>query len=144
MTTDARTQRLRRRAGFTLIEIMLVLGIISLLLGLAVYQLGGAFGGAKDVAARANIQTLRTALMNYSIQANRFPTTEQGLKALAVKPTNPPLPKRWSKFLPEIPLDPWDHEFQYRYPGVKNPDSYDIFSMGEDGLPDTEDDIGNW
>ena len=55
-----------------------------------------------------------------------------------------PIPPRWRKELDEETLDPWGHSYQYRNPGRHNPDKYDVFSMGPDGLPDTDDDIGNW
>ena len=132
------------RRGFTLFEMLLVLGIISLLMGFVIYQLGGVQGDAQQQKARADILTLREALSAYQMTCGTLPTTEQGLKALWSKPTAEPIPDHWSRQMDAEVRDPWGNSYQYLNPGKHNPDRYDIWSMGPDGQPGTADDIGNW
>ena len=132
------------RPGFTLMEMLIVLTIIALLMGMVIFQVSDLSGGAKREKAQADLLAFKEMLASYQLENGTLPTTEQGLKALWVKPTIEPVPPHWSKKLDEETLDPWGHSYQYRNPGKKNPDKYDVFSMGEDGLPDTDDDIGNW
>lgn len=138
-----RRKRLSGRRGFTLIEIMLVLGIISLLLGMAVFMLGDVLGSSRYVVAEADIKAIDNGLRAYELVSKRLPTTEQGLEALVDKPTQDPVPRQWHRALDEVPMDPWGKEYQYRNPGVKNTGSYDLYSLGEDGV-ESDDDIGNW
>jgi general secretion pathway protein G len=126
-------------------EMVIVLTIIALLVALAMQTFTGAGETAREQTAAANISTLKTALFTYQLQCGILPTTEQGLKALWSKPTIDPVPPRWhAMFSEEQGTDPWGHPYQYVNPGKHNPDSFDIFSMGEDGLANTDDDIGNW
>ncbi len=69
-----------------------------------------------------------------------MPTNEQGLQALVTMPTIEPRPASWREFFKEVPKDPWNNPYVYRNPGKKNSNSYDIFSAGPDGKPDTSDD----
>jgi general secretion pathway protein G len=132
------------RLGFTLFEMLIVLGIIAMLMGLVIYKLSGVSGTAQKETAKANILTFREALAAYQLDCGSLPTTQQGLSALWSKPTVEPIPAQWHAQLDEEILDPWGRPYQYRNPGKHNPDKYDIFSMGPDGQPDTQDDIGNW
>jgi general secretion pathway protein G len=132
------------RLGFTLMEMLIVLTIIALLMGMVIFQVSDLSGGAKATKAKADLLAFKEMLAGYELDNGMLPTTEQGIKALWAKPTVEPIPPRWHKKLDEETLDPWGHPYQYRYPGKKNPDKYDVYSMGEDGLPDTDDDIGNW
>ncbi|MEO0453105.1 MAG: type II secretion system major pseudopilin GspG [Verrucomicrobiota bacterium] len=136
-------RRSQRATGFTLIEIMLVLGIISLLLGMAVFMLGDVLGSSKYVVAEADVKAIQNGLRAYELVSKRLPTTDQGLAALVEKPTKAPVPRQWHKALDEVPRDPWGSDYQFRNPGIKNPRSYDLFSLGEDGV-ESDDDIGNW
>ncbi len=131
------------RAGFTLLEIMIVVLIIGLLIGVAVKGVK-QLEYARVIAAQANIQSYKTALVQYSGMTGNYPTTEQGLKALITKPTGEPRPRNWRAVMDEPILDPWQHEFYYLHPGKHNPTNYDIYSAGPDGIPDTADDVGNW
>jgi general secretion pathway protein G len=90
--------------------------------------------------------SFRTALNLYEMENGNFPTTEQGLKALIEKPTGEPAPKSWRRYWDgkNIPSDPWNKDYIYVCPGVHNTDSYDLSSSGQDGKPETEDDIKNW
>jgi len=133
---------LRKKAGFTLLEIMLVVCIIGILLAFGVSKMGGSLDEAKKVAARAGINRLTTSLTMYEIACKSVPTTEQGLNALVTKPEGV---RNWSqKAEPGDLEDPWGKQYIYVCPGIHNPKSFDIYSCGPDKLPNTADDIGNW
>lgn len=129
-------------AAFTLMEIMLVVTIIALLAGLAIFKMGGVVGVGETAAARADLQSFRTALVAYRATAGTYPSTAQGLQALVKRPDGEPKPQMWRKvFDGDIKQDPWRHDFVYKCPGDKNPNGYDLYSVGEDGKAGTEDDI---
>jgi general secretion pathway protein G len=132
-----------RKRGFTLIEIMLVVGIISVLMGAAVYYMSGNLDVAKEERVRADLSNIGVQLKTYEMLNLFLPTTEQGLKALVEKPETEPQPKRWKKLMEEVPIDPWGMPYQYRYPGLHNTDSFDLYSLGPDRV-ESADDIGNW
>jgi general secretion pathway protein G len=133
------------RRGFTLMEMIIVLTIIALLVALAMGTLTGTTDTAREEAARANVLALKTALYSYQLQCGTLPTQDQGLKALWDRPTAEPVPARWrAQFTEDEGTDPWNHPYQYRSPGKHNPDSFDVYSMGPDGIDSTADDIGNW
>jgi general secretion pathway protein G len=132
------------RRGFTLMEMLIVLTIIALLMGMVIFKVRDLTSGAKPEKVQADLLTFKEMLASYELDNGTLPTNDQGLKALWAKPTVEPIPPRWRAELDEEVLDPWGHEYQYLNPGKHNPDKYDIFSMGEDGLPNTADDIGNW
>jgi general secretion pathway protein G len=135
-----RTQRRKRDGGFTLLEIMLVVTIIALLLGAAIYKLGGNVEYARHTRVEADLQSINTQLKLYQSMNGFFPTTDQGLQALVIQPTTDPLPTRWYQLYKELPKDPWQNNYVYICPGVKHPDSYDLYSAGPDRKPDTPDD----
>jgi general secretion pathway protein G len=138
-------KRGNRRTGFTLMEMMLVLGIIALLVGVGVPMMTGVFADAEKGRVKADFRTIDTALIRYRTRARMFPTTEQGLDALVNRPTLAPQPEVWERVLkPEGIVDPWRNRYQYVYPGKRNPDDYDLISFGPDGKPGTADDMGNW
>jgi len=128
-------------AGFTLMEIMLVVAIIAILVGLLIRNSDGVIKTGKETAAKANLGNLRTNLIQYSIKAGNMPSTEQGLKALVVQPEGEPKPMMWEQVLEEMPVDPWGREYVYLKPGMKKSKSYDLFSKGEDGQANTADDV---
>lgn len=132
------------RAGFTLLEIMLVVLIIGLLIGMAIKFTGGHLDTARETAVRGHIEQYKTTLLMYQMTNGFYPTTEQGLKALITKPESDPKPRNWRQLLDKPILDPWQQEYFYEYPGKHNPKSYDIYSAGTDRKPGTADDIGNW
>jgi general secretion pathway protein G len=129
-----------KQRGFTLLEIMLVVTIIALLLGTAIYKLAGNVEYSRHVRVAADIQGIKTQLGLYESMNGFYPTTEQGLQALVTQPDTDPRPTRWYQLYKEMPKDPWGNEYIYRCPGVKDPQSYDLFSAGPDRKPDTEDD----
>lgn len=135
-----REQFSSKRRGFTLMEIVIVMGIIAVLLGGVVGMLGNFSGGAKIQKAEIDIENgLTPALENYKITAKRYPTTAQGLDALVNRPTIPPLPKRYSAPLEALPEDPWGNAYVYESENGK----FTITSKGEDGELGTSDDISS-
>jgi general secretion pathway protein G len=129
-------QRIRRnrRAGITLIEMLVVITIIALFSAIAYQRLTPALEQGRVTAARTQIESLMSALQRYNIENGRFPTQEQGLEAV-----RPFLTK-------EIPLDPWGAPYVYRYPGEHSSDP-ELISYGADGQPGGEEanaDITSW
>ena len=131
--------------GFTLIELMLVIIIISALVAMVVPRLTGRSEEALKKIARADIQgNISLALKLYEVDNGRYPSTEQGLEALLTKPASPPLPRDWKgPYLEDQPLDPWGKTYLYKYPGTHPPKDYDLYSVGPDGT-ESADDITNW
>lgn len=135
----------RRADGYTLIEIMLVLSIISVLLGAGIYYLIGNLDIAKERRVQADIAAITTQLKSYELENLFLPSTEQGLEALIKPPTTDPKPRRWRRFWDSdtLPTDPWGMPYQYRNPGIKRPNGFDLFSFGPD-RKESDDDLGNW
>ena len=125
----------KKLQGFTLLEIMLVVTIIALLLGTAIYKLTGNVEYARDVRVRADIQGINTQLKLYESMNGFFPTTDQGLQALVTQPDTDPRPTRWYQLYKEMPKDPWQNNYIYICPGIKNPNSYDLYSAGPSRKP---------
>jgi general secretion pathway protein G len=135
----------RRRRGFTLIELMVVLVIIGVLGALIVPQFLERADDARVTAARTDVNNLMQALKLYRLDNQRYPTTEQGLESLVRKPTAGAIPPNWKPYLDKLPPDPWGRPYQYLNPGVKG--EIDIFSFGADGQPGGEGknaDVGSW
>lgn len=131
-----------RKNGFTLIEILLVVAIIGALAAMVVPRLTGRSEKAKEAMARADIQaSLATAIKMYEIDMGAFPTSSQALGALSTAPGGA---TSWSgPYIEKTPVDPWGRPYQYKFPGVHNPNGYDLYSLGHDGV-EGNDDIGNW
>lgn len=123
------------RAGFTLIEMIVVIVVIAVLASLVGPMLFGNVSDAKVQAARAQIEMFGLALDGYRLDNDAYPTTAQGLSALRAAPSDEPLPPRWrGPYLrKDVPLDPWGHSYVYRAPGDVNATSYDLVSLGRDG-----------
>lgn len=131
----------RNENAFTLLEIMLVVMIIGLLLGTAIYKLRGNVEVSRIVAVQSSLQSIRTQLKLYESFNGAPPTSDQGLNALVTQPGGEPRPVRWTQLLDSVPTDPWGKPFIYVSPGRKNPNGYDLYSSGPDRIPDTADDI---
>jgi general secretion pathway protein G len=129
------------QSGYTLFEIMLVLGIIAVLVGSAIYMLVGNIDVAKEQRVNSDIEAISMQLRTYEMLNYRMPTTEQGLKALVAQPSTEPRPRRWKQLMKSVPIDPWGAEYVYRNPGKRNPSGFDVYSLGPDGK-DSDDDIG--
>ena len=122
-------------SAYTLLEIMVVVVIIGILIGLVAPNIVGNVDEARVTAARADIETLVTALERYYMDNSSYPTTDQGLEALVEKPTADPIPRNWR---PEgyvrrkkMLQDPWGNEYRYISPGASGP--FDLYSVGADG-----------
>ena len=135
---------IKKPAGFTLVEMMLVLGIIALLVGAGAVMFTDVLGTGKKGRCKADLSTLTSALRTYEAQSLVLPTSEQGLNALVERPSGRPQPQSWSPVLKKMMLDPWGHPYNYRRPGTRDKGGFDIFSSGPDEQPETADDIGNW
>lgn len=134
----------KANGGFTLMELLIVLVIIGLLAALVGPTLYQRIKPAKQSAARAQIENFATALDGFYIDTGRYPTIQEGLKALRTKPEGL---EKWSGpyLKKEIPVDPWGNPYQYRAPGRSG--GYEIISYGADGREggETEDqDINSW
>lgn len=137
----------RAASGFTLIEIMVVVVILGILATLVLPKIMGRPDEARAIAAKQDIGSVMQALSLYRLDNSRYPTTEQGLKALVAKPATEPLPNNWKTggYLDKLPKDPWGNVYQYLNPGVKG--EIDVFSYGADGKPGgagPDSDIGSW
>ncbi len=119
-----------RQSGFTLLELLVVILIIGLLTGIVAPRFLGQIGRSETTAARAQLDAFDKALQAYRLDAGRFPTTSQGLKALVTQPADE---ARWrGPYLrDEVPPDPWGTAYQYRNPGSTGKD-YDLLSYGRD------------
>jgi general secretion pathway protein G len=145
MNRLTRQMRATAQAGFTLIEMMVVVVIIGVLAALIVPNVLGKLDDAKVTAARTDIATITQALKFYKLDNQRYPTQDQGLQALVAKPTTEPIPPNWKPYLEKLPNDPWGRPYQYLNPGVKG--DVDVMSFGADGQPGGEGinaDIGSW
>ncbi|MFO1280119.1 MAG: type II secretion system major pseudopilin GspG [Burkholderiaceae bacterium] len=131
--------------GFTLIELMVVLVIIGVLAALIVPNVLDRADDARTTAARTDVANLMQALKLYKLDNQRYPTAEQGLRALVSKPTVNPVPPNWKPYVEKLPNDPWGRPYQYLNPGVKG--EIDVMSFGADGQSGGEGkdaDIGSW
>ena len=132
------------KKGFTLIEVLLVVVILGALAAMVFPRLTGRSEQAKISAAKMDITSnIATALKLYELDNGFFPTTEQGLKALMVKPGSSPAPRNWNgPYIERSPVDPWNRPYEYKCPGTHGFD-YDLYSLGPD---DSDDDanITNW
>jgi general secretion pathway protein G len=135
----------RRSAGFTLVEIMVVVVILGILAVLIVPRVLGRSDEARQAAAKHDIATLMQSLKLYHLDNGRYPTNDQGLQALVAKPSSAPVPSNWKPYLDKLPKDPWGNTYQYLSPGVHS--EIDVFSLGADGQPGgtgADLDIGSW
>ncbi|MGL6260644.1 type II secretion system major pseudopilin GspG [Vibrio sp. WXL103] len=138
--------RRSKQAGFTLLEIMVVVVILGVLAAVVVPNLVGSQDTANQKKAVSDIVALENALDMYRLDNSVYPTTDQGLEALVTKPNNPePRNYREGGYIRRLPNDPWGNEYQYLSPGDNG--TIDIFTLGADGQEGGEGvnaDIGNW
>jgi general secretion pathway protein G len=143
------TRKKNRQAGFTLIELMVVIVILGVLAGLIIPRIMGRPDEARQAKARIQMEALESALKLYKLDNGSYPTTEQGLNALVEAPTVGNIPKNWRQggYLEKskVPKDPWGNDFIYLSPG--NHGDFDLTCLGADGEPGGEGvnkDINNW
>ena len=136
----------RQQHGFTLIEIMVVVIILGILAAIVAPNVIGRVDDAQITKAKTEIRNLESSLKFYRLDNFAYPTTEQGLEALASKPADPNI-KNWKSggYIPRVPNDPWGNSYLYLNPGTNG--EIDIYTWGRDGQPGGEGvdaDIGNW
>lgn len=126
--------RRSRLSGFTLIELLVVILILAILAALIVPRVVNKTGDAKIAAAKSDIATISSALQNFRLDNDRYPTTEEGLQALFTAPSGA---TNWKGPYLTKPVgqDPWQHDYVYQCPGQSGPDSYTVESYGPAGTP---------
>ncbi|MBK5071531.1 type II secretion system major pseudopilin GspG [Budviciaceae bacterium CWB-B4] len=134
----------RSQSGFTLMEIMVVIVILGVLASLVIPNLMGNKERADRQKAVSDIVALENTLDMYKLDNGRYPTSEQGLKALVTKPELQPVPKNYRSdgYIRRLPTDPWNNDYLIVSPGEHGP--IDVFSVGPDGEANTADDVTNW
>jgi general secretion pathway protein G len=135
-----------KRAGFTLVEIMVVVVILGILAATIVPQMMNTTKDAKVGAAKADIVQLKNAIERFNINMDRFPTTEEGLKVLVDPPSEGKDSWR-GPYIEKVLNDPWKNPYQYRAPSTHRTGFYDVWSRGADNADGGEGenaDIGNW
>ena|SRR3990167_9467362 len=136
---------MHQQRGFSLIEIMVVVVILGILAALVVPQIVKRPDEARIVKARQDVLAIQNSLDLYKLDNGFYPTNEQGLRALVVKPTTNPIPQDWKIYLKSLPKDPWGREYLYLNPGQHS--EIDVFTFGPTGETSTEGkntEIGNW
>jgi len=134
----------KKEAGFTLLEIMVVIVILGIFASMVIPNLLGNKEQADRQKVVTDIATMESAMTMYKLDNSRYPTTDQGLEALVSKPDIDPVPRNYKEdgYLQRLPNDSWGNPYLLLSPGENG--KFDIFSMGLDGEEGTEDDIGNW
>ena len=138
---------MKKLAGFTLIEVMIVVVILGILAAVVVPKILDRPDTAKIAAAKSDIAVIMQQLKLYRLDNSIYPSTDQGLNALVVKPATNPLPTNWKSggYLERLPNDPWGRSYLYLNPGLKG--EIDVYTLGADGQPGGEGpnaDIGSW
>ena len=138
---------MKKNPGFTLIEVMIVVVILGILAAIIAPRILDRPDQAKMAAAKSDIAVIMQQLKLYRLDNAAYPSTDQGLGALTVKPSTNPLPANWKAggYLERLPNDPWGRPYQYLNPGLKG--EIDVYSLGADGQPGGEGsnaDFGSW
>jgi general secretion pathway protein G len=128
--------------AFTLVEMLLVIVILGTLAAIVYPNVGKQGERARIKATIVQIAAFRNALATFEIDNGHYPKGRTGLQDLVHRPHDTP---QWNgPYLDKIPKDPWKNDYIYECPGKHNPETYDLMSMGPDGVAGTEDDITNW
>lgn len=141
MKKHARSIHYRQSAGFTLIEVMVVVVILGILAAIIVPKIMSRPEQARMLKVKQDILAIQSALDLYKLDNGLYPSTDQGLQALVTKPTMSPVPRDWKSdgYLQEVPQDPWGQSYQY----ISENDKVKIFSFGPKGKEGNSE-IGNW
>ena len=127
-----------RKITLGILFVAIVLLLASRTLDLHNWNL--TFRDTQAMRVQFDLEVIRSALALYKAENGAYPSTDQGIAALVVKPTSPPIPRNWTQRLSAVPKDPWENEYFYLCPGRTNVTGYDLFSAGPDGKPYTADD----
>lgn len=130
-------------SGFTLLEMIVVIGIIALILGAAAAVIGRGGASAEIKMTQVKLEGINGKLMEYKMLGGMYPSQAQGLQALITKPSMAPVPRNYTKLYDDLPLDAWDKEFKYAYPGSKDATKPEVISSGPDGQFGTDDDLSS-
>ena len=147
MTDNAKEKEAGTEAGFSLLELMVVVVIMSILALVIVPRIIDRPDQARVARVQSDLSVLKSAVDLYKLDNHNYPTTEQGLRALVTAPVSEPAPANYASngYIDRLPQDPWGKDYQYLSPGVH--DTYDIFTFGADGVSGGEGvnaDIGTW
>lgn len=129
--------------GYIGIVILILILLIPLFLGGAIFAMKGIGDQAKLQRVQADFMALDTGLSMYRLNGGGYPTQDQGLEALVEEPTVAPVPRRWVQISKKLPVDPWNNTYVYRFPGSVDPTKPEIISIGPDRTDGTGDDISN-
>src|SRR5260370_8909017 len=121
-----------RASGYTLMEIMLVVGSLAVIAGGMIVKMTGAVDVAKIQRTEQDLNNIYSALNLYEARKYQMPDQNQGLEALVSMPTTGTKPANWLKLMDSIPSDPWNTPYQYRNPGKRDPYGIDVSSFGPD------------
>ena len=138
-------KEIKRAAGFTLLEVMVVIIIIGLLATMVLPKVIGRTEEAYVAKAKSDISALSSQLKMYKLDNYSYPTTDQGLQALVTKPDTEPEARNWKGYIERLPKDPWGIEYHYLQPGEHG--DFDIWSTGadaKDGGEGNNKDITSW
>ena len=141
MKNHIKSSHYKRSAGFTLIEVMVVVVILGILAAMIVPKIMSRPEQARRVKVKQDILAIQSALDLYKLDSGMYPSTDQGLQALVNKPSTPPVPRNWKSdgYLQDVPMDPWGEAYQY----LNDDNKLRIFSFGPKGK-DGNSEIGNW
>lgn len=132
-------------AGFSLVELMVVVFIMGLLATLIIINVAPVGEQSRVNKAQADISAIESALEMYSLDMRNYPSADLGLTALQTAPSSIDTSTyRPGGYIKRLRIDPWGNDYQYALPGERSGGRYDVFSLGPDGQANTEDDIGNW
>lgn len=137
-----RERQKKKKGGFTLVELLLVLVILATLAAIVIPKFAGRSEQARITAVQTQISNLEIMLDAFEVDNGMYPKGNDGLEDLVDEPS---YAKNWmGPYMDEVPVDPWDNAYVYQYPGKHHERGFDLYSMGPDGKANTDDDITNW